>query len=835
MQSPFKIFRKHQKVALAAVTLMAMIAFGLGDVLRQIGGGGHGPREGNVVFETNIGNLTEVAIHNLRVQRNTVQRFIRFAIIKSHPEYEKSPIGPYIVRYTLNRYGFGGLSDGDMLYKWLFLHEANTRGIVVPDDLINDYIDQVTEKKLSRKKFLEIVSDMQISPKELYDLLRTELVADSASRLTSPNVLPSPEKYWQYFQQLHTRQKIAVAGVPVNSFVDQAGEPTEAQIAKLFSEHQYEYEQAYNGEFRPGFRQPPKVKLQYLEISWGKVEEKARAQSPVTDQEIEDYYENNKITDIRLQDRSPVAGDENTPLDPDMVPEEGEKPTTQSGPKLEGPQDEPKEGTEEKPKPGDKPEGETPAPKSGTEQPKSEQPQETGDKEPGDQAKSPECVGAGTASASDDQDEKTDDNPEAAPAEKSQPPAKPSGKPEEAGEEPEKPVAAKKKTPADGDAKPADPDAEDADEQPETPAKKGEEPPAKPAPRELKFKPLDDDLRGYIRSKLQTERADKLMNETAAKVRRAMDDVAEKFADSSDIKLVDPNAEQLAELEKRSAVELHKIADQLGVKFGETGLISISELRDISEFGNAEDLESRVTMQGERRTIVAQAFEGDALCQLFVSETLGAARYFVWKVRNVPAHVAQLADAGIREQVVVAWKRLAAQQLALKRAQDLAKVAESGDKDFQKALADETVTGASPGTALTVVESSEFSFWQESSVPNSMSQSRPVQLGIPGGVAKAGIKFMQVVFEKLADGQVGVALNDDATIYYVVKVFDRRDADLEEFKDARLFEGSAYASIAREEMRHAQIQHSQRIREKYEIRELDLPHRRQQASSYDDD
>ena len=214
MESPFKIFRKHQKVALAAVTLMAMIAFGLGDVIRQMSGPSRSQREGKVVFETNIGNVTEMTIYNLGTQRRTLNRFIETAYVRSHPEYEKF-IG-MILPQAMRQFSFGGVSEFEILDKWLHLHEAEELGITVADHQIDDYIDQITDKKLSKKKFLEIVRDMQISPKELYDLFRTELEVQTARRLTLPVPLPSPEKYWQYFQELNTRQKIAVAAVPVS-------------------------------------------------------------------------------------------------------------------------------------------------------------------------------------------------------------------------------------------------------------------------------------------------------------------------------------------------------------------------------------------------------------------------------------------------------------------------------------------------------------------------------------------------------------------------------------------------------------------------------------------
>jgi hypothetical protein len=222
------------------------------------------------------------------------------------------------------------------------------------------------------------------------------------------------------------------------------------------------------------------------------------------------------------------------------------------------------------------------------------------------------------------------------------------------------------------------------------------------------------------------------------------------------------------------------------------------------------------------------------LCQTFTSVKLGQSRFIVWKVRDVPEHIPELKDPGVREQIVAAAKRLEAIPLAKKRAEDLADRARSSDKEFQKALGDETVTGASIGPALAISETGKFSYWQESSVADPMSRDRSVQLGNPAGVDNPGREFMQVVFEQLAEGEIGVAINDDASIYYVVKVLERDSADRDEFKDARLFDpGSAYSSIAMMENRFAQRLHHTRIKEKFQIRVKKISPRAQRSQMAD--
>src|SRR5207247_1296208 len=85
MQSPFKIFRKHQKVVLAGLTLMAMIGFGLGDTLIKMVKTGPSQRAAKIAVETNIGNLTQSQMSMLMYRRTTIHRFIDAAYEASHP------------------------------------------------------------------------------------------------------------------------------------------------------------------------------------------------------------------------------------------------------------------------------------------------------------------------------------------------------------------------------------------------------------------------------------------------------------------------------------------------------------------------------------------------------------------------------------------------------------------------------------------------------------------------------------------------------------------------------------------------------------------------------
>jgi hypothetical protein len=98
-------------------------------------------------------------------------------------------------------------------------------------------------------------------------------------------------------------------------------------------------------------------------------------------------------------------------------------------------------------------------------------------------------------------------------------------------------------------------------------------------------------------------------------------------------------------------------------------------------------------------------------------------------------------------------------------------------------------------------------------------QGAEVRLGNPIIVNNARRKFMQVLFDKLGEGEVGPALNDDASVYYVVKVTSRREASREAFKEAPLFDRSApYQQVARIERQIAVSEYQSRLGERYAVK-----------------
>ena len=338
MKSPFAIFRKHQKMLMVVLTGLAMFSFmvmgsftgdtsnatlpilcgvvgmaifgifgwrrgepvtfgGLGIVLGIIVGvyltlhGGSGPKP---PIETDAGNLSHNELNNLISRRNTANQFIKLAIEKADitPAMQNNPMFAQMLEQQIRRslFGFGREQDdlsGDVVLGYLLDKEADEMGIVVSEHTVSDYINRVTNKKLTSTDFNSVIKSMRLSESEVFDAIRGELKARLAMEWLIPRSVPSPEEYWNEYRKLQVTETLDVAAVPVADFLSAAPNPTEDQLLTYFDAWK-EIPAAFPGG--PGLRQPRRVRVEYLQADFAATEKEV-AEKPITDQEIKKYYD----------------------------------------------------------------------------------------------------------------------------------------------------------------------------------------------------------------------------------------------------------------------------------------------------------------------------------------------------------------------------------------------------------------------------------------------------------------------------------------------------------------------------------------------------------------
>ena len=320
MKSPFAIFRKHQKVLMVVLTGLAMFAFIVLDSLSQnmeafppifglvVGLGiawgltrksGHswawmlvGAAAGaylgsqlqqsstaaQTVVSTSFGALTESDLQEVHNRRQIVNGFLIEAFRRAHEGEENPP------QFQLQGALFGGNGDPqqEALMHLLLTKEAQQMGLAVSREQVKAHIDQATSNKLSGRAFAQIVSRMGVSGDELFSLMGEQLQARQARQILMPASLVTPEDYWDAYRKLNVRQEMALVPLAVEAFNSLVGDPSDQELQQLFEEYKDKYpNQSKPGA--PGFRQPGRIKLGYLEIDYDTIE---KTIPEITDEEI---------------------------------------------------------------------------------------------------------------------------------------------------------------------------------------------------------------------------------------------------------------------------------------------------------------------------------------------------------------------------------------------------------------------------------------------------------------------------------------------------------------------------------------------------------------------
>jgi hypothetical protein len=853
--SSLKVFRKNQRVLMVITTVLSMISFVFLGAMSKSGTGSHMPAVLLVLLMATIvggsawvlglinnksgeygmfgaiagaiiglgvswsnreppmvvmksGNMSAEQVRDLRSQRSIANNFVRAA-------YERvNGMDPLQIERFLGRrilfgfFGGDGGSTNDLVATELLLREADRIGVKVPESAVFEYIRGLSgnpAKALSQPQFDEIRARLRVSEDELLSALQTELKAREAAELMYPRLAVPPEGLWDFYRKLHVLEEADVAVLPVASFVDAEAKPSDQELGVLFDK----YRETVPGvtsdgryeEGRPGFFQPPRTKLAYLEAVFEDFEKKV---PEITDEEIEKRYEEaykKPLTVPSLPGDKESAAEgkaapstenpDSPPAPPTSEPAATETPTT---PSTEKPAEEPSTI----PAPPASP------PESGSETPKAPE-GEKAPETPAEPEKSSSMllspIGRLMFTAFADEPAATEAKlAEEKPAEEkpAAEPAKPEDKPAapaEAASSTEKPADAPATAESKPDeSKPADAAATPGSTIPTLPTPPTVTDPAKETDPPLPtVRPLDDELRAKIREELMQEKAFVLMDKAIQEAAGYMADEVGSgiFAPSDDAKRLSPEA---------AAEKLKAYAKEKGLVYVETPWMSLEELDKSEDY----PIGSAMVVSGAQHTSVVRDLQSSfgANQKYLVHRAVGFAdsdvptagqgrgnQYAYWMIDLKDSEVPEdMSDPIVREQVVKAWRNQQALKKAEARAEEIAKmVRESGDKPMGEVLGQQTVTGKAETAFLTVQPTGQFSWYQTASTAASpFDQRRPEpRLSDLPGLAPVGEQFMTKVFDGLKVGETGVASSAEKTEVFVVKVVSRNPSNAEGVEDLR--------------------------------------------------
>jgi hypothetical protein len=315
MAGSFDIFRKYQRSLLVFVAILAMLAFFVLPPILQMG---FGTAAGDpVVVAWKGGEMRESDLDRSVAMRTVVNRFLAESAMAAGRDPSQLPLFP--------------VSEEDVVRSMMLARQAAADGLVISDDAINDFLGQWTNNLVRPEQFRDIIAGLRVGPmavsqRDVFDALRTELAARNMLVLFQTGFSGDPPGWrWDFFRRLEERATVEVVPVVVESVAADVREPSGEALRTFFDRFKDDLPEARSED--PGFREPHRVKFQYLVARRGAFVDKAK--EAINDEQIADFYEKNKATMFR--ERPKAAGDEAQPATDDTKPSAGETAPAKEG------------------------------------------------------------------------------------------------------------------------------------------------------------------------------------------------------------------------------------------------------------------------------------------------------------------------------------------------------------------------------------------------------------------------------------------------------------------------------------------------------------------------
>ncbi len=343
MASPFKVFRKHQKLMLAGLTILAMFSFVfLGTISDLLGT--RQTQNPVVVRTSKYGKLTQRDLAYMRQDHRLFLQIISKIYTQVLGINQETSL-------KLVERNFGAVSDEDLVNNWLKSKRAEEIGMVISDQTINSFLQLITAGKLAANDISTIIRQQGLNDRQFFDIVRDELRAVEITQLFKFSLEGiTPAERWEYFCQLRKQASVELIPVEEEQFLDQVKDPSEDESKALFEKYKDKLPNPSSPE--PGFRLPHKIDVQYFKAEFAKFSDPAT----ITDEEFQVAYENNRAYfdqfQLEKEESKSAAPEKKGEQDKENTSEQEKKEATPAG---EKPAQQPKEQPAEKQKPADQP------------------------------------------------------------------------------------------------------------------------------------------------------------------------------------------------------------------------------------------------------------------------------------------------------------------------------------------------------------------------------------------------------------------------------------------------------------------------------------------------
>ncbi len=285
MSSPLATFRKHRTYWMAALVLLAILAFvvqpaivSMMDYMRVSSAPGN-----EVVVRWAGGKVTVGTLEYVRLQHARTLRFLQ-ALAREVLENQGVPKVPGF-RYDpqtkrVEDLGLPALDTNQAVCRTMIIAERGKQlGLEFDKEVVNDFLSRFCDRKISNARFEEILRETggrELSFPELHRQLALELSAVVMERVALAGVnyegrpLVTPGSLWQNYLQLNRFANVEAYPVLVKDFIKEVKQtPSEVEIRTIYEAGAMNFPSPNSPE--PGFRRRYQANLEYVSGSMNKL------------------------------------------------------------------------------------------------------------------------------------------------------------------------------------------------------------------------------------------------------------------------------------------------------------------------------------------------------------------------------------------------------------------------------------------------------------------------------------------------------------------------------------------------------------------------------------
>ncbi|MEZ6135609.1 MAG: hypothetical protein R3C53_11935 [Pirellulaceae bacterium] len=776
MSNPLAVFRKNRNYWMAGLVILAIMAFVVAPAIEQLsqayrtGGGG----ENAVVVRWDGGKMTMAEVQHATAQHGRLVRFLRALgdkVREAGGEPDVPGAGMNFDPQTGQPYysiGINMVSDEEMICRSRILAtHAKKMGVQLTDQTADDFLEAFCDGKISAEDYEKTLTETtsgQLSEFEIREILKTEIATNIAFEMgRSALEQTTPGKMWRDFLKLNQTAKVTAFPVFVDEYVAKVeGSPTETEIQAIYEDGIKRAPNPNSSE--PGFVRRYQSNLEYLQANFQDWVEREKAN--VTEEQARAEYD--RLVELKMMEVPAETPSSETPATETPATE---TPATET-PATETPATEtPATETPATETPAtETPATETPAtetPATETTPTETTAPQTPATESPATESpatESPATEPAGPASGDQSQNLNSTNVRLVALVQDAETQAgSPAGESESVGAQPpaestelegESAQAATSNTPP---PVVQPPQLGESDATP--PAATGESlAQAVPTMRTRTFEEAKDEITEQLARTAAVPKFEEVLTQA---IQEEMTPYYHAFREYQAFQQSGVDASEAGELPPRP--DLKKYAEANNLIYGETGMVDAMQLsrtpfglsqmpRDAQAFSGmvaSTMMEPQVApfipLQSNYFDQAASQMSGRAIFSQWV----------FWKTAERPAYIPDLTE--VREEVIEAWKRVQARDLAKQAAEAIAKkVSTAGSEPWQSTL--------SATEQALLVETDPFP-WM------SRLGNQPDVTVVPK-LDNIGEDFMKAVFDTPV-GQTGVAPNAAKGIYYAFRVVEK--------------------------------------------------------------